>query len=304
MINRALWLLAVALLALAAHAPASGAHDGDPVGRAIHTATSYDLASKVLGNTRQINVWVPPDYEQNQDHYSIVYLLDGALDQDFHHIAGLAQLGSLSWTFGPVIVVGLQTRERQRELTPPPTDGRYRIAFPTSGEADRFRAFLSDEVIPFVERIYRAGPRRALMGESLAGLFVVDTLLSQPQLFHDYVAISPSLWWDDRRPMREAANRLQEQRPSGRRLYVAIANEGGTMQEGVDLLRDALASLPTDAVSVMYSDRSTTATHSTIYHGAAEQALRWLYPMPPYDAGPTPWYMIDGAHPAPAKNQP
>lgn len=304
MLDRALKLFVTGLLAVAGLVTSTPSRAADPQGQPVHTATTYDLASTILGDTRQINVWIPPGYAQGQDPYSVVYLLDGALDQDFHHIAGLAQLGSLNWTYGPVIVVGVQTRKRQSELTPPPADPRYSRAFPASGGAGRFRVFLAEEVIPFVERAYRTGARRAVMGESLAGLFVVDTLLSQPELFHDYVAISPSLWWDDRRPIREAAARLQANSPAGRRLYLAVADEGGTMQDGVDLLRAALEHLPAGAISLMYSDRSGSATHSTIYHGAAEQALRWLYPMPPYESGPAPWYMIDGAHPPTAENGP
>jgi predicted alpha/beta superfamily hydrolase len=279
----------IALLALlAVGAPAAGAPPTPavPAGRPIQTAVSYELASAILADTRQINIWVPPDYERSQVRYPVLYLLDGALDQDFHHIAGLAQLASLSWTFGPFIVVGVQTKGRTSELTPTATDPRYLAAFPESGGAERFRRFLQEEVIPFIEQRLRAGPRRALMGESLAGLFVVDTLLRQPELFQDFVAISPSLWWDDRRFVRSAAAQLDPQRLRGRRLYLAVADEGGTMQSGVDLLR-AAAAREAPALSVRYSDRSGFATHATVYHGAAEDALRWLYPAPPHNPGPT-----------------
>jgi uncharacterized protein len=262
----------------------------------IQVGISHELRSDVLGDARQINVWVPPSYD-GRAGYNVIYLLDGALDQDFLHIAGLAQLGFLSWTFGPVIVVGVQTRNRQAELTPPPFDWRYLKAFPSSGGSDRFRRFLELEVIPFVEEHYKVGPRRALMGESLAGLFVVDTLLEQPALFHDYVAVSPSLWWDDRRPMRHAADALRRSRAPGRRLYLAMANEGGTMQEGLELLREALGAPMSHTVSVRYSDRSRSATHATVYHGAAEDALRWLYPQASFEAGPAPWYMTPGGKP-------
>jgi predicted alpha/beta superfamily hydrolase len=291
----------VALLALLAiGAPAAGEPLAPalPAGRPIQTAVSYELTSAILADTRQINIWVPPDYQRSQDRYPVLYLLDGALDQDFHHIAGLAQLASLSWTFGPFIVVGVQTKRRMAEMTARATDPRYLAAFPESGGAERFRRFLQEEVIPFVERRLRTGPRRALMGESLAGLFVVDTLLRQPELFHDFVAISPSVWWDDRRLVRSAAVRLDAQRLQGRRLYLAVADEGGTMQDGVDLLRAAVARQAPDALSVRYSDRSGIATHATVYHGAAEDALRWLYPAPPHNPGPTPWYMIEGSSPA------
>ena len=182
-------------------------------------------------------------------------------------------------------------------MTPRATDPRYLAAFPESGGAGRFRRFLQEEVIPFVEQRLRTGSRRALMGESLAGLFVVDTLLERPELFHDFVAISPSLWWDDRRLVRGAAAQLDAQGLQGRRLYLAVADEGGTMQSGVDLLRAAVARQAPGALSVRYSDRSGFATHATIYHGAAEDALRWLYPAPPHNPGPTPWYMVEGRSP-------
>ncbi|WP_054439256.1 alpha/beta hydrolase [Novosphingobium sp. ST904] len=167
-------------------------------GQPIELGTRYELRSAVLGDTREVNVWLPTGYDKSADRYPVVYLLDGGLDQDFVHIAGLGSLASLSWTYGPMIVVGVQTKDRRAELTSRPTDPRYLSAFPESGGADRFRRFLRDEVIPFVEARFRSGDRRALMGESLAGLFVVDTLLNDPTLFGDYVAVSPSLWWDDR----------------------------------------------------------------------------------------------------------
>lgn len=274
--------------------------DGAP----IQSGISYTLRSDVLDDERQINVWLPPDYSRSEASYTVLYLLDGALDQDFHHIAGLAQLGSLSWTYGPLIVVGIQTKDRRAELTPHASDARYLQAFPQNGGAESFRRFLETEVLPFVEDRFRVGPRRAVMGESLAGLFVVDTLLDQPSLFNDYIAISPSLWWDDRLLLNNAASRLQAAEGTGRRLYLAVADEGGTMQQGVDQLREALGDSGAETIEWRYSDRSAIATHATIYHSAAEEALRWLYPAPPYDPGPTPWYMIPGAAPPEAGDRP
>ena len=268
-----------------------------PSSSAIQSGISLEFDSVIMGDRRQVNIWLPPDHEKARGKLPVVYLLDGALDQDYPHIAGLAQLGSLSWTYGPVILVGVQTRNRQAELTATPTDPRYLKAFPKSGEADKFRRFLEDEVIPLVERQYGSARRRALMGESLAGLFVVDTLLKKPNLFNDYIAISPSLWWDDRRPMRKAEALLSGQVKGDRRLYLAIADEGGTMLHGINLLRTAIDRAARDKLLVRFSDRSQSATHATIYHGAAEEALRWLYPAPPYPASPTPWFMIDGASP-------
>ncbi|MBN8606555.1 MAG: alpha/beta hydrolase [Caulobacterales bacterium] len=284
-------LIAIALILSACATAPSSAQEG----AAISVGASYTLTSQVLGDERQINIRAPQGGEEGR-RYTTLYVIDGALDQDFTHIAGLGQLGELSWQYEPLIIVGVQTRTRIHELTPPATDARYRSAFPNAGGAAAFRRFLEREMIPFVEARYPTGARRAVMGESLAGLFVVDTMLQQPALFNDYIAISPSLWWDDRSLARGAGDALARHDTSDRRLYLAIANEGGTMQDGVDRLRRAIDATP-GRISLHYADRSATDSHSTIYHAAALDALRALYAIPPYDYGPSPWYMIEGASP-------
>ncbi len=265
-------------------------------GTPITIGTSYTLQSAALGDERQINVWLPADYgaEANANRrYNVLYVLDGALDQDFQHIAGLGQLGALSWTYETLIVVGVQTKDRRAELTRRPHDPRHAQEFPQAGGARRFQDFLGNEVIPFVEARYRTGEGRALMGESLAGLFVVDTFLHRPQLFRDYVAVSPSLWWDNQHFARDGGHDLEGRTASNTRLYLAIANEGGATQAGMDRFLRLLEAAPQGSVTWRYSDRSATETHATIYHAAALDALRWLYVMPQPDYGPTPWYYLD-----------
>ena len=290
-------LLAGALLA-AAQSPAPVSVAAPAASEApIVIGTTHRLSSHVLGDTREINVWLPPGYEKGSERYNVVYLLDGALDQDFHHITGLAQLGALGWTLEPLIVVGIQTRQRRAELTSPAHDPRYLSAYPEGGGAERFRQFLAEEVFPLVEGRYRTGARKAIIGESLAGYFVVDTFLKTPNLFDDYIAVSPSVWWDDRAEVRQAARYLAAHGPSDRRLYLAVGNEGGTMQDGVDRLTAALKTRPPAGLKWRYVDKSASESHSTIYHGAAAEALSWLYARPPFDYGPTPWFMIEGASP-------
>lgn len=293
-------LLALGFFLAPAAAVALQAPPPEFEGSPIEIGTSYRFHSSVLDDTREVNVWLPMGYDKSQDRYPVLYLLDGGLDQDFIHIAGLGHLASLSWTYGPMIVVGVQTKNRRAELTSRPTDPRYLSAFPESGGADTFRRFLRQEVIPFVEARFRTGDRRAIMGESLAGLFVVDTLLHDPGLFGDYVAISPSLWWDDRRPLVDLDHTARLKELAKARLYLAVGDEGGTMQDGIDRLRAVLSAQPSQRLTFRYDDFSKSASHATVYHHAAEDALRWLYPAPPYEGEGTPWFMIEGAQPPPS----
>lgn len=272
-------------------------------GTPITIGTSYMLHSTTLGDDRQINVWAPADYgsaENASRRYNVLYVLDGALDQDFQHIAGLGQLGALSWTYEPLIVVGIQTKDRRAELTRRPQDPRHAAEFPQAGGARRFQDFIATEVIPFIDANYRTGEGRALMGESLAGLFVIDTFLHRPELFRDYIAISPSLWWDDQHFARDGGHDLEGRVASNTRLYLAIANEGGAQQAGTDRFLALLEAAPRGSVTWRYSDRSATETHATIYHAAALDALRWLYAMPEPNYGPTPWYYEENGTPPPA----
>jgi hypothetical protein len=93
---------------------------------------------------------------------------------------------------------------------------------------------------------------------------------------------------------------LAKQGASDRRLYLTVGDEGGTGQMGMDDLTAALTAHPPAGLKWNFVDRSASETHATIYHGAALDALRRFYARPPYDFGPTPWFMIDGASP-PAK---
>ncbi len=262
----------------------------------ITAGVSFQLPSAILDETRTLNVWLPPQHDTAETPYTVLYLIDGGLEQDFPHIAGLAQLGVVSWQFQPLIVVGIETQTRIHELTPQPQDPRYVSAFDTAGGAAEFRRYIAEEVIPFIENRYRVGERRAIIGESLAGLFIVDTLLHQPDLFDDYIAVSPSLWWDDQAAAGTAAQSLARAERTNWRLYITMADEGGTMQAGLDRLLAALEAAP-GAPELHHVDRSTSETHSTIFHPAALDALRRLYAYPPYDYGPAPWYLREGARP-------
>ncbi|WP_440957903.1 alpha/beta hydrolase [Oceanicaulis sp. LC35] len=293
---KSVWIAAILALGIAqtalAQAPA-------PVSQnPIITGESFVLDAPSLGDEREVNIWVPPFLDELEQPINVVYLIDGGLEQDFQHMAGLAQLGALSWQYEPFMLVGVQTKNRLFELTRPADDPRYQTQFEEQGGSEAFLAFLTEEVIPFVEARYPASDRRTLIGESLAGLFVTDTFLHAPASFTDYIAVSPSLWWDDQAAGKAASTLLTAQDDAPRRLYLTMANEGGTMQNGLDQLVYALRQNAPQTLDWFYVDRSATETHSTILHPAALDAFRTLFALPPYDYGETPWYLIEGGEPS------
>lgn len=64
------------------------------------------------------------------------------------------------------------------------------------GESADFRRFLVDQALPAASEAAPLDPaRRALFGHSLGGLFVLETLETEPLLFSRWISVSPSLWW-------------------------------------------------------------------------------------------------------------
>lgn len=303
-------VVAIIILVLTACAAAQAAPSSDkvaskddrasPVGAPLHFATTYRLYSDVYDMDREINVYEPQLPDWGKDYFEtplpVLYLIDGGADQDFFHIAGLSQLTLVNAERQPMIVVGVRTHNRRPEITPKAEDPRYRAnGFEDWGGSHAFRRHLLEEVKPFIEARYDGG-RAVVMGESLAGLFIVETFLEAPEAFDDYVAISPSLWWDDRRLSKEAPALLAEHAKSDRRLYLTMADEGGTMRLGLDELLQALEDRP-NLVDVKFVDRADDDTHASIYHHAARDALKWMFGIEAAPYGETPWYLEIGGEP-------
>lgn len=267
------------LLSLLAASPALA----QPAPQPLVIGEVHTLASRTMGGERRIVVRVPSGYAASpEQRYDVVYVIDGGPEQDFPHLAGLAQSAEVNGTFDPPIVVGIETVRRREEITPPATDvAAYTAELGMApGGSARFRRFIAEEVKPWVEARYRTSGNDAVMGESLAGLFVIETLFEQPQLFDDYIAVSPSLWWEEMKYGREAAAYLRRLPAGRRRLHLSLADEGFRHEEGVRLLVEALRTAAPEGLHWQYVALGDSETHASIYHTAALDAWRAFYGTP------------------------
>ena len=190
------------------------------------------VASKILKETRRIWVYVPASANNKmytQQVYPVVYLLDGP--SHFHSVTGLIQ--QLSYVSGntvlpEMIVVGIQNTDRTRDLTPTHSTtsvfGQTPEMLKTSGGADNFLGFIEKELMPYIDTTYPVAPYRMLVGHSFGGLLVMHTLLNKPDLFNSYVAIDPSLWWDEQKLAKQATAALKQNTFPAKPFYIAIAN--------------------------------------------------------------------------------
>ncbi|MBQ95396.1 MAG: hypothetical protein CL510_06150 [Actinobacteria bacterium] len=270
-----------AATALAFALPASAQLTG---GEPLAVATTYTVETGVLdGEGRKITVRLPTGYEKEPERrYPVVYLLDGGPDQDFEHIAGIAQSRDMNWSFAPFILVGIESVNRRQELSPPVADPKPYEEFlrATPGGSPAYRRFLREELKPLVEASFRTNGRDAIIGESLAALFVVETLLEEPTLFDDYIAISPSMWWEQMKYGKQAAAYFARHPEGDRRLYLTTANEGDWHREGTERLVDALRASAPDGLAWTFVDAGESETHGTLYHPMALDAFRLLFAAP------------------------
>jgi predicted alpha/beta superfamily hydrolase len=271
------WLRPVLLL-LACLAMRQSAHaQASPTPLCI--GETFTLASKVLGETRRLNVYLPPVYRDSATvRLPVLYMPDGGLAEDFLHVAGLVQVLVSNGTMRPFILVGIENTARRRDLTGPTANAEDKKIAPRVGGSATFRQFIRRELMPAVRQCYRTTPETALVGESLAGLFTVETLLLEPDLFDTYLAFDPSLWWNDGQLVRQAAGIVAAYRGPAKTLYMATSSQGDTAATA--RLATLIRSAPGRNLTGYY-DPMPTETHATIYHPAALRGFRQvLKPQP------------------------
>ena len=246
------------------------------------------IQSKVLGEERTLNIYLPEGYNKNDTtRYAVTYLLDGSADEDFIHIVGLYQFYSFEWInrVPKTIVVGIATVDRRRDFTYPTTIDKDKKKYPTTGHSDKFIAFIEKELQPFIESRYKVNASKTIIGESLGGLLATEILLKKPALFNKYIIVSPSIWWDNGSLLSLQSPVLLEGYTHKTDVYVGVGKEGLTstemprvMEVDANLLADKIMATKSKAVSV-YFDYLPEENHATIMHQAVNNALKQLYPV-------------------------
>jgi predicted alpha/beta superfamily hydrolase len=199
---------------------------------------------------------------------------DGGLAEDFLHIAGLVQVSVGNETMRPFLLVGIENTERRRDMTGPTENLEdKKIAVRVGGSAG-FRNFIRDELMPQIKRRYRTTEETAIIGESLAGLFVVETFLLEPDMFDTFIAIDSSLWWNDHKLADRATEHLKTGTRAGKNLF--LVSSADDTSQFAKRFADAVEKNADHKIHVYY-ETMPGEKHSTIYHPAALKAFRRLF---------------------------
>ena len=236
----------------------------------VPTHDTFTIASEEVGETRVINVWTPPMYKKGNESLPVLYMPDGGVDEDFPHIANTLAKLIREKSIRPHILVGIENTDRGRDLTGY-SESDYDAQFcPQSDGAKDFRAFITEELMPYINSKYRTSNRRGIIGESLAGLFVMETFMQYPGSFDFYIAFDPSLWWNDHYLVRNANELFPDK--------VLTLWFAGSNTEDISKYTNALNKyLEMNAPGMLkwkYSYESNEK-HNTIFRATKEKALKW-----------------------------
>lgn len=188
------------------------------------------LYSKILDEKRDIWVNLPESYKADGSRkYPVVYLLDGSVQFN-----SLATVYNNYWgNYLPdMILVGISNQtNRTRDLTTSKVATRYGASYNNeNGGAENFTQFIEKELIPYVDSKFATTSYRTLIGHSFGGLFTINTLINHPHLFVNYIAIDPSLDWDNQKLLKQAKAKLQSENFKGKSLFVSLSAEQLHMQ--------------------------------------------------------------------------
>jgi predicted alpha/beta superfamily hydrolase len=207
----------------------------------IVIGTIDTVFSNILKEKRTIYIHVP-DGDKNQ-RYPVLYILDG----ETHFQSAVAIVEQISGIIPNMVIVGIINTDRERDLTPTHVNPDR---FVNEGEArhtgggDKFISFIEKELIPYVDSKYPSTSYRVFSGHSLGGLTVVNAFINHANLFNAYIAIDPSLWWENERWIEKQESELSHHNLKNKALFVGVANNIPAGMDTVSILSDTTNAAP------------------------------------------------------------
>jgi len=168
--------------------------DPDIVQGSWHSENFY---SNIIGDNFTIYIYKPQDYPRNGYNYPVLYSLDG--DEKFDEVAEIVSLRIARGQMADILIVaigyGSGENKRTRDYTP-----TYVSDQPGSGGVENFYQFLRNELLPYIDTNYQTSTvrdDRYIRGHSFAGIAALYGMFFHNDVFKNFIATSPSLWYDD-----------------------------------------------------------------------------------------------------------
>jgi len=239
------------------------------------------IQSKVLDEERTMLVYLPVGYDITEASFPVMYILDGKTH--FHHASGIVQFLSTQGLMPPTIVVAIVNVDRGRDFTPSKIEKKK-----NTGGADKFMSFITDELMPYVNKNYRTHSFETLVGHSLGGTFATYALLNNPEVFDAYIAISPYLMYDDNMLLAKTETDLRSSYNPSKYFYMTLGDEPN-YTEAVETFVKMVKSVSSDGLEFKYThmtkENHGSIPHLSIYNGLESIYSDWQLPKDKYKEG-------------------
>ena len=231
------------------------------------------IDSSALQETLAYRVSLPADYDSSGEHqYPLLLVLDGTQYGDV--VAGNTRFLEDVGEMPGHLIVAIDSGNRLRDYTP--TDSPH---WEGDGGADRYLAFVRDELLPEIESTYRVRHPYAMWGHSAGGLFVMHTVYAEPELFDARLVNDAPLDWDDRTVERELVRFFADGTVPAQFLYFNSSYLLPADDEELRYFDSLVERLETHAPGQMrwVYDPLPEETHASIALLGSLRALRALY---------------------------
>lgn len=207
------------------------------------------LDSEILGERRQIQVYLPPSYSETDTTYPVLYVLDGQLFFDYGvSVSKTFKQFKLAPAF---IIVGIHTPFPQRY-------GQF------SSVADSFIGFFEKELVPYIEQSFRTSDEQLLFGWQYAASFGFRMMLQNPEAMSGYLLASPFPIWDQ-------IDALDSVATINSMLYFSVSPDEYQVNQGTEKLNDALSRKTIGGLDWTYAEfvneEHNSTAYPTLYHG-------------------------------------
>lgn len=224
--------------------------------------------------THTVSVYLPQDYEKNKGNYPVLYVSE-SIYHFLNAVATTHKLSKLSTEIPEMIVVGINTKDRWRDLSPTRTADYLGYPIPQSGNGPNYLAFLEKEVIPKIDSTYRTETFRVIYGHSLGGLFSLYSLVERPDLFKGYIASSPNLEYDEQVVTKLAKQKLKKSLNSTKFLYL---NGDKDATDYEDLIQIFTTVIDTQQLPINYSFQDyPTTSHWEVPTNSLPDGLKYIF---------------------------
>ncbi|TYP71563.1 alpha/beta hydrolase-fold protein [Aquimarina intermedia] len=211
--------------------------------------TNHFIDSGILGEKRQVQIYLPTDYTETDNKYPVLYLLDG--QQFFSHGVSLSKTFNQFNLTPEFIIVGINTSYPQRYSH-------------FGNDMDKFIEFMDAELLPFIEENFRANSEKLLFGWQYAGSLGFNIMLKNTIAFNGYFLASPF-------PIQDKIEALNSTSIKNTALYFSVSPDEYDVNHGTDKLDSLLSDKKIRGLDWSYlkliNEEHHSTGYTTLYHG-------------------------------------